>query len=160
MNFFEKEIRKYFSQILIEYKYTLQYIDDTTTLLTSDTQSFMFTFDRDGVDLDIILKNKFNIFEQYPLSAYVILERFKSSKDCPHESEPENFEQRISLSLCIFSYGLYNYCKDILSGDTTWLKRLQYKDPEKWTSDRVDEKIIPKIKNAFKNNIFNINKNP
>lgn len=149
MQFFEKEIKKYFTPISIEYKYLFQYIDESTILLISNNQSFMFTFDRDGVDLDIILKNEFDIFEQYPLSAYVILERFKSSDDCPHEYGTKNLEQRISLSLCIFSYGLYNYCKDILGGDTKWLKQLKYKDPEKWKSDRVDEKLVFAIKNTI-----------
>lgn len=143
---FHEEVEKYFKLISEEYGYIFQPVKESTMVLTGNSQAIILTWDRDGVDMDLVLKNPLGYLEQYSLAFYVIPERFKPSDWALYGNESGILQQQISSSLRVFASGLYNNCKDILGGDATWLKKLKDKDPAKWKSQRVNPKWLSAIK--------------
>lgn len=96
-------------------------LDDVEALLVSQSYALNFAADRDGLDVMYIERDRHGQLAAYTLRP-LVLERF-TQEDRVRYGSPTMMKERLIASLNVYASGLGNRCRDVLSGDKSWLKR-------------------------------------
>jgi hypothetical protein len=107
--------------VLSEYQLKVIPIDDEEALIVGRNYALHFSADRDGVEVSYIDHDK-----QYGLTEYafrpLVMQRF-TKEDRNHYGNPVTILERINSGISVYASGLVNSCRDVLSGDKSWIKR-------------------------------------
>ena len=117
-----------------EYQLKVIRIDDEEALVVGSTYALHFAVaDRDGLDVSYIERDQRSQLLAYTLRP-LVMERF-TPEDRAHYGNPTTMKERVGASVNVYASGLANRCRDVLSGDKSWLKR------DSWGAGRLSAEV-------------------
>lgn len=143
-----------FSDVAECYQLQVVHLSDGSMALVGSGFAIHLADDREAAVIDYLkYDEKKNNILSFPLTIPEIISRF-TEKDLAQAIDSDSYDLLVLSDLRVFSSGLKNCCQDVLSGDESWLTRLQGKDPNAWSGvplrDPLAAEILrqaPKIRN-------------
>ena len=112
--------------VIEEYRLKVFRIDDDEALLVGSTYALRFAADRDSLDVAYIDRNGRSGLSIYTLRP-LVMQRF-TPEDRASFGHPMTMKDRLLASLSVYASGLASRCRDVLSGDKSWLGRESWRD--------------------------------
>jgi len=107
--------------VIEEYRLKVIRVDDEEALVVGSSYALRFSADRDSLDVAYIERNSRSKLTAYTLRP-LVMQRF-TPEDRANYGHPVTLKDRLLASLSVYASGLANSCRDILSGDKSWLRR-------------------------------------
>lgn len=109
------------SALIEEYGLKVVGVDAAEALVVGVNYALQFSADRDGLDVTYIERDRHGQLSAYTLRP-LVMQRF-TQEDRMHYGSPGTIKERLMASLNVYASGLANRCRDVLSGEKSWLKR-------------------------------------
>lgn len=122
-----------FAPIINEYHLKVIGINACEALVIGPNYALLVGADRDGVEVEYIDRDQRHQLAVYGLRS-LTMERF-TPEDRSNYGQPSTKEERLVASLNVYAAGLANRCRDVLSGDKSWLKR------DRWQGLKLNSSI-------------------
>lgn len=107
--------------VIEEFRLKIIRVDDEEALVVGSNYALRFSADRDSLDVAYIERNNRSRLTAYTLRP-LVMQRF-TPDDRANYGHPMTVKDRLLASLSVYASGLANRCRDVLSGDKSWLKR-------------------------------------
>ncbi|MHB1059897.1 MAG: hypothetical protein ACYC0F_18645 [Rhodanobacter sp.] len=107
--------------VIEEYRLKIIRVDDEEALVVGSNYALRFAADRDSLDVAYIERNSRSRLTAYTLRP-LVMQRF-TPEDRANYGHPMTVKDRLLASLSVYASGLANRCRDVLSGDKSWLRR-------------------------------------
>jgi hypothetical protein len=107
--------------VIEEYRLKVIRVDDEEALVVGSNYALRFAADRDSFDVAYIDRNGRCGLAVYTLRP-LVMQRF-TPEDRANYDHPVTVKERLLASLNVYASGLANRCRDVLSGDKSWLRR-------------------------------------
>jgi hypothetical protein len=107
--------------VIEEYRLKVIRVDDEEALVVGSNYALQFSADRDSLDVAYIERNSRSRLAAYTLRP-LVMQRF-TPEDRANYGHPVTVKDRLLASLSVYASGLANRCRDVLSGDKSWLRR-------------------------------------
>lgn len=119
--------------VVAEYQLKIVPLDEMEALLVGKNYALHFSADRDGVEVSYLERDRRSGLTAYTLRP-LVMQRF-TKEDQMKYGNPETVLERMSSGVSVYASGLANRCRDVLSGEKTWLKR------DAWAADKPSEEV-------------------
>lgn len=107
--------------VIEEYRLRVVRVDDAEALVVGLNYALRFSADRDSLDVTYIERDHRSKLAAYTLRP-LVMRRF-TPEDRANYGHPATVKDRLLASLSVYASGLANRCRDVLSGDKSWLRR-------------------------------------
>lgn len=131
-----------FGPLIEEYRLRVIRIDDAEALVVGSNYALRFAADRDSLDVTYIERDNRAQLAAYTLRP-LVMQRF-TPEDRANYGHPATMKDRLLASLSVYASGLANRCRDVLSGDKSWLRRDSWSEAKPAsTIDQILQSELP-----------------
>lgn len=142
---FKVEVEKHFSMAITNYQLRVLAFDQYEVILLGNGFALCLSYDREGVNVGYIEITSDHSFILHRITNFIGMNRFLPEDRQLFGSPPNTTEEQVRSSLRVIASGITHRCKDILSGEKTWLENLRRKDSTSWKGQALNNSMLALI---------------